>query len=265
MCLLLLAYQAHRDFAVLLGGNRDELHRRPAAPPAVIARDPVIFAGRDLEAGGTWMGRNEHGLVAALTNRRDPAFVPPPGVRSRGEIVMGLLRHRRPADAAAWMAAQPGTAYRPFSVLFGASQGFYYYSPQDLAAPRLLSPGFYALSNSTLNDRTWPKVERSLQFFHAHRDAAGEALLNALQRFLCDATPPDALPSLHPDEEVHGAMGAVFIRAPGYGTVSSTIITTGGRLGSRYYFAEAAEMLRYRGEGPAPFRRLDTPAAGAAV
>src|SRR5689334_21071522 len=125
MCLLLLAYQAHPDVPLLLGGNRDEFHARPAAPPSVIADDPVIFAGRDLEAGGTWMGRNEHGMVAALTNRRDPAFVPPPNVRSRGEIVMGLLRAQDPVAAASWLAAQPAEAFRPFSVLFGTQERFY--------------------------------------------------------------------------------------------------------------------------------------------
>jgi uncharacterized protein with NRDE domain len=262
MCLLLLAFRAHPDVDVLLGGNRDEFHRRPAAPPAVIAHDPVIFAGRDLEAGGTWMGRNEHGMVAALTNRRDPAFVPPPNVRSRGEIVMGLLRQPDPQAAADWLAAQPADAFRPFSLLFGNRERFYYFSPRDVAAPRKLAPGVYALSNSTLDDRSWPKVDRSLRFLEAERGVPGEAFIHTLQRFLCDTTPPDALPSLDPAEEIHGAMGAVFIRAAGYGTVSSSIVTEGGKLGSRYYFAEAADMLRYRGEGPPPFRRLDPNGAG---
>lgn len=264
MCLLLLAYQTHPDVALLLGGNRDEFKHRPAAPPAVISRNPVIFAGQDLEAGGTWMGRNAHGLVAALTNRRDPEFVAPPGVRSRGEIVMGLLQHRNPDAAAAWLADQPGAAYRPFSVLFGSEAGFYYFAPRDTAIPRPLTPGFYALSNSTLDDRSWPKVDRSLAFLEAQRTAPGEACIAALQRFLCDATPPDALPAQDAAEEIHGAMGAVFIRSAGYGTVSSTIITEGGKLGSRYYYAEAADMARYGGQGPAPFRRMDATAAEAA-
>ncbi|HEX7927571.1 MAG TPA: hypothetical protein VF678_08270, partial [bacterium] len=77
---------------------------------------------------------------------------------------------------------------------------------------------------------------------------------------LCDATPPDSLPPKDVAEEIHGAMGAVFIRSTGYGTVSSSIITEGGKLGSRYYFAEAAEMLRWRGEGAPPFKRLEVPA-----
>jgi uncharacterized protein with NRDE domain len=263
MCLLLLSFRAHPDVELLLGGNRDEFHRRPSAPPSIIHRNPTIFAGQDLEAGGTWMGRNEFGLVAALTNRRDPGFVPPPNVRSRGEIVLGLLRQRDSAQAAAWLADQPGAAYRPFSVLFGDRERFYYHAPRDrspggLAAPRELAPGCYALSNSSLDDRSWPKVERSLRFLEGQRGASGERMLDALQRFLCDATPPDTLPSGDPAEEIHGAMGAVFIRAPGYGTVSATIVTEGGALGARYYYAEAADMLRMRELGPPPFRRLET-------
>jgi uncharacterized protein with NRDE domain len=243
MCLILLAYRSHPDVDVLLAGNRDEFHRRPAVPPALIAGPPRIHAGRDLEAGGTWMGRNEHGLLAALTNRRS-ANPPPPDVRSRGEIVMGLLRQRTPSDAAAWLSDQPQGRYRPYTVLFGGRDAFYCFSPQDGAALRPLQPGAYALSNSTLDDRSWPKVERSHRFLREHGSRAGEALLADLQRFLCDATPADDQPSLTPGEEIHGAMGAVFIRSDGYGTVSSSILTQGGTLGERYYFAERAGMMR---------------------
>jgi uncharacterized protein with NRDE domain len=255
MCLILLAYRSHPDVEVLLAGNRDEFHRRPAVPPALIAGQPRIHAGRDLEAGGTWMGRNEHGLLAALTNRRS-SNPPPADARSRGEIVMGVLRQRTPMDAAAWLYARPHDRYRPYTVLFGARQAFYCFSPQDGGAPRVLQPGAYALSNSTLDDRSWPKVERSHRFLREHGNCAGEELLADLQRFLCDATPSDDQPSLAPGEEIHGAMGAVFIRSDGYGTVSSSILTQGGALGERYYFAERAGMIRAADETVAgrPFR-----------
>lgn len=252
MCLVLLAFRSHPDMTLLLAGNRDEFHARPSAPPAVIHTDPVIHAGKDLEAGGTWMGRSGRGMMAALTNRHGGERPVPPGARSRGGIVMELLRREGPAQAAAWLEALDVAAYRPFNVLFGDPEQFYFFASEAREPPRALAPGCYALSNSTLDDRSWPKVERSLAFFAHHHGRPGEQLVRELQTFLADATPPDAIQSEHPGEEIHGALGAVFIRAPGYGTVSSTILTSGGTLGDRYYFAEGKRL----GENPAGAFRL---------
>jgi uncharacterized protein with NRDE domain len=257
MCLILLAYRCHPDADVLMAGNRDEFLRRPAAAPGLVQTGPRIWAGRDLEAGGTWMGRNEYGLMAALTNRRS-GEPPPADPRSRGEIVMGLLRQRRPQDAARWLADQPHARFRPYSVLFGDGQAFYSFSPQDAGEPRLLDAGIYALSNASLDDRSWPKVERSHRFLSEHIHRSGDRLLAALESFLCDATPADAQASLVPGEEIHGVMGAIFIRSDGYGTVSSSIFTLGGRLGDRYRFAERADMIR-AAEAAAAGRPFHTP------
>ena len=80
------------------------------------------------------------------------------------------------------------------------------------------------------------------RFAASHRDTPGEALIGALQEFLRDRTAPDRIEPAHRDEEVHGALGAVFIETAGYGTVSSSIITLGGAIGDRYYFAERDAM-----------------------
>lgn len=254
MCLVLLWYGAHPAASLILAGNRDEFYRRPSAPPALVSERPRICAGRDLEAGGTWMGRNEHGLVAAITNRHGSRHHAPPNARSRGEIVMEVLRRRSADEAAAWVAALPATQYRGFNLLFGSAEAFYFFGSEEGAPPRKLAPGFHALSNSTLGDASWPKVARSRRFAESRREAEGEALIAALQDFLRDRTPPDRMEPAHRDEEVHGALGAVFIETPDYGTVSSSIITIGGTLGDRYYFAERAAM-----RDPAltePYRRV---------
>ena len=83
--------------AILLGpgrvvaANRDESLGRPAAPPAEV--EPGIVAGRDLEAGGTWLGVNRHGLFVAVTNRGQPARTPES--RSRGLLALEALRCRQ--------------------------------------------------------------------------------------------------------------------------------------------------------------------------
>lgn len=242
MCLILLAFQTHPDAAVLLAGNRDEAVARPTAPPAVLQHHPRIEAGRDLEAGGTWMGRNEHGLLAALTNRHVPGGNARPHLRSRGEIVLRLLQCTSAGEAREVLAALEPDAYRPFNVLVGDAAAFYYRSSHEPGGVRALAPGFHALSNASLDDTSWPKVARSHRFWQRHAGLEGEALLRAVQAFLCDPTPPDDLPAGEREEEVHGPLGAVFIDTPGYGTVSSSILTAGGRLGWRYYHAPAAAM-----------------------
>lgn len=268
MCLILLAYKTHPDADLVLGGNRDEFRGRPSAPPAVICRDPVIHAGRDLEAGGTWLGRNGHGMVAALTNRRPGADDPADAPRSRGEIVLELLRRRSPEEAARWIGALDPGQYRPFNVLFGSAGGCFAHGSDQGPHPQRLEPGFHVLSNSTLNDDSWPKVARSRRFLEQSRTLDGESFLVAMQAFLCDPALPETstpeprlpeLPGASPGQpsgngdgkagvkrEPPGALGAVFVETPGYGTVSATILTSGGKLGERYYFAEAEAMRRAR-------------------
>lgn len=98
MCLILLAWQAHPGYPLVLAANRDEFHRRPTAAaqwwPA-----PVLLAGRDLEAGGTWLGVTHTGRWTALTNYRDPGRHRD-HVRSRGELAVQWLQHPESIDEA---------------------------------------------------------------------------------------------------------------------------------------------------------------------
>ncbi len=141
-----------------------------------------------------------------------------------------------------WLAGLDTTCYRPFSILLGNQEAFCYLSSAEPGPPRWLEPGFHALSNSALDDRSWPKVARSHEFFERCGHLGWEALLEELKRFLGDPTPPDDLPAGEPGDETHGPMGAVFIRHPVYGTVSSTIFTAGGKAGDAYYYAEGEAL-----------------------
>ena len=73
MCLVVFAWQVHADYPLVLAANRDEYFKRPAAPAHWWTDAPELLAGRDLEAGGTWMGLSRSGRLAALTNYRDPS------------------------------------------------------------------------------------------------------------------------------------------------------------------------------------------------
>ena len=71
MCLALIAFAAHPRYNVVVAANRDEYHARPAAPAAWW--DEGFLAGRDLKAGGTWLGVDTRGRFALLTNVREPS------------------------------------------------------------------------------------------------------------------------------------------------------------------------------------------------
>ncbi len=91
MCVVALAWQVHANWPLILIGNRDEYHARPAAPLAAWADGSGIVAGRDLLAGGTWLGVNPaSGRIVVVTNVR--GSLPDPVKESRGALVVDLLR-----------------------------------------------------------------------------------------------------------------------------------------------------------------------------
>src|SRR5512145_1458577 len=88
------------QYPLLVAANRDEQYDRPSAPPQVLGEEPKIIAGRDLRAGGTWLGINEHGVLAALLNRRvNSGTVSFPDARSRGLLSLDLLAHSSAAES----------------------------------------------------------------------------------------------------------------------------------------------------------------------
>ena len=83
MCLIVLAWHQREDAPLLLAANRDEFHERPTARADFWVDEPQVLAGRDLRAGGTWLGLSRGGRFATITNIRDPEGTSPAGVRSR--------------------------------------------------------------------------------------------------------------------------------------------------------------------------------------
>ena len=113
MCLILVAWQVHPHYPLVLAANRDEFYRRPAAPAQWWPGTEGILAGRDLEAGGTWLGVTRQGAFAALTNFRDPASHRA-DAPSRGQLVpqMPQLSGSVPRLVQPWLGQQtkPGPA-----------------------------------------------------------------------------------------------------------------------------------------------------------
>lgn len=222
MCLILVAWRVHPDYPLVVAANRDEFFARPAAEAAWWKDAKNVFAGRDLEAGGTWLGLGRDGRFAGLTNFRDP-----PRNRndapSRGALVADFLTGNESTAAALARLQAQGPRYNAFNLFVsdGDSLGIY---ESASGSARILEPGIYALSNHLL-DTPWPKV------------TAGKSRLARALRALPDDTPlrellrddrpaPDAaLPRTGVSLAWERMLSSAFIRAPGYGTRCSTVIT----------------------------------------
>jgi uncharacterized protein with NRDE domain len=156
MCLIAIAWQVSRDFPLMVAANRDEFYARPSAAAALWKDHPTILAGRDLQAGGTWLGVSTTGRFAAITNIRDPdgAAAAP---RSRGELTADFLRgNSAPADYLAEVRDRL-CEYLGFNLLIGAGDELWYLHGVEGGTPRRLEAGVYGLSNAAL-DVPWPKV-----------------------------------------------------------------------------------------------------------
>ncbi|MEX1184763.1 MAG: NRDE family protein [Gemmatimonadota bacterium] len=225
MCLILLVHHVHPDYPLVLAANRDEFYTRPTAAAAFWDDAPHVLAGRDLAAGGSWLGVTRTGRWAALTNYRDPPTTRP-GRLSRGALVGEFLRgDATPAEYVAAVAAEADD-YEGFNLLVGDLDGAQYFGnrmPGD-AAPRRLESGLYGLSNHLL-DTAWPKVERGRRLLRELLDAgppAPEALLEIL--FDTEIAPLHALPDTGVGPEWERVLSASFIATPGYGTRASTAL-----------------------------------------
>ena len=225
MCLILLAWRCHPGYPLVVAANRDELFARPTAPASYWEQAPGLLAGRDLDAGGTWMGMTRRGRFAALTNFREPRQAPdheanPP---SRGGLVSDFLAGSARAEDYLAALAPAAKSYNGFNLLCGTvDQGLWHFSNRG-GQPRLLEPGIYGLSNHLL-DTPWPKVALGKSELARALDALpAEAPLFDLLRD-DRVHEDDSLPRTGVSLEWERTLSAAFVRAPNYGTRSSTVL-----------------------------------------
>ena len=221
MCLILVAWQAHPDYPLVVAANRDEFFARPAAPAGWWQDAPDVFAGRDLEAGGTWLGLSRAGRFAGLTNFRAPQRNQV-GTPSRGALVADFLGSTESTAEALARLQREGPRYNAFNLFVsdGDTLGIY---ESESGAARLLEPGVHALSNHLL-DTPWPKVRAGkARLFRALQALPDDTPLVELLRD--DRPAPDAeLPRTGVSLAWERMLSSAFIRAPGYGTRCSTVI-----------------------------------------
>ena len=225
MCLIVFAWQVIPGMPLIAAGNRDEFYDRPASAAGWWDDYPQVFAGRDLQGGGTWLGVTREGRFAALTNIRAPSERRE-GAPSRGALVADFLAGQMDAEEyIAGIAAQEDV-FNGFNLLVGNRHQLIWFSNRgrdDVRNGKPLAPGIYGLSNGLL-DTAWPKVVRTKAQFAsllcqgASEDAYFEMLTDTVRASDC------RLPKTGVDVELERLLSAVCIESPTYGTRVSTLV-----------------------------------------
>lgn len=225
MCLIVFAWKVIPGMPLLVAGNRDERYDRPAQAANWWQDHPDVYAGRDLQAGGTWMGITRDGRFAAITNIRAPSEMRD-DAPSRGALVSDYLIGSLNADEYLQQIAKRAADYNGFNLLVGDGQRLLWFSNRaedDARNGKALEPGVYGLSNSLL-DCAWPKVVRTKAQFASLlcQGAPEDAFFEMLGDTMCASD--CRLPQTGVSLERERLLSAVCICSPDYGTRVSTLV-----------------------------------------
>lgn len=218
MCLIVIGWQVHANYPLVLAANRDEFYARPTASAARWPDAPSIIGGIDLAAGGTWLAITETGRFAALTNVREPERAK--GACSRGELTRNFLLSNMAAND--YTQQIDDDLYGGFNLLLGDGRSLVYYSNRG-GKPRILPPGIYGISNHLL-DSPWPKLVQARQQFAAALQRLPDE--TAFFDLLADQTivADENLPQTGVPLAWERLLSAVFVKSESYGTRASSLL-----------------------------------------
>lgn len=222
MCLIFISFHYHPRYKLIVAGNRDEFYARKTAAANYWKDYPQILGGRDLEAGGTWLGMSTSGKISMLTNYRDPKNINP-AAPSRGQLVSDYLKSPITAEAYMQLIERDGKKYNGFNLIVGSAEEMFYYSNYRDGITKF-QPGFYGISNHLL-DTPWPKVllgkERIAPALN-YNDVDPEQLFEIL--YDDHVAPDDKLPDTGLPLERERALSSMFIKTSNYGSRCSTVV-----------------------------------------
>jgi uncharacterized protein with NRDE domain len=225
MCLLVLAWQVHPRYRLVVAANRDEFHARPTAAMGKWPAPDDIIAGRDLRAGGTWLamdGARRFGIVTNFRELQPPAS----GARSRGNLIPDYLRNQAGPERYLQELQPTAAGYSGFNLLLTDRDSLWYASNRAEQFARPLPPGIYGLSNEFL-DTPWPKLQRVRRRFDPLAVQGGEISKAELFAILSDPTQAGVDEKLHQSgvsPEWEQLLSSPFIRNEDYGTRCSTLV-----------------------------------------
>lgn len=226
MCILFIALNQHPKYPLIITANRDEYFERPTQAAHYWEDAPELLAGRDLQAGGTWLGVNQQREFSALTNLRDMRLLKQ-SVRSRGDLVPNYLQHTH-EDYAQWLCSQT-EQYNPFNLIWGNAQKLHVFnSVKSVVEP--VSDGFHSISNGYLDDY-WVKMSQGTQRLKQYVQNHENLVADELVQMLHDTTPAadESLPDTGVEQRTEKVLSSIFIPATPfssglYGTRSSAVL-----------------------------------------
>ena len=237
MCILFIGVDTHPNYPLIVCANRDEFHHRGTEPAHFWPTTPIMLAGKDKQAGGTWLGINNQGAFAGLTNIRNG--IQQDGVRSRGELVVNALTSDTINHQ--WLV-EHGDNYNPFNLVYQQNNTLLCFNSSTKQST-VLAAGFHAISNGLLDD-IWPKMATGLQqleqYIHNNTTLNTTDLIAIMQD---QSRPQDHhLPSTGLSVEWERLLSSIFIQHPEYGTRSTSIILR-NQLGETHFIE-----VRYDGK-----------------
>ena len=220
MCLILFALQQHPDYPLIVIANRDEYYARPTRSAHWWQDSAGIFAGRDLQAQGTWLGVNRNGRFAAVTNVREPGASEPARL-SRGNLPREFLAGDESPESFLTRIKPDADAYAGFNLLIGNPAGLYFYSNRQTGV--IVPAGIHGISNG-LFDEAWPKLTSGKQALDSALASAPTD--SALMQILTDNTTVQdhQLPKTGVTIDIERMLSSRFIRSADYGTRACSIV-----------------------------------------
>jgi len=224
MCLVLVAYNSHPDYQLVLIANRDEFHSRPSEILHKWDRNSNILGGKDLEAGGTWLATSTNGRIATITNVRKPdsdALT----LRSRGLLVTDFLKTRMNIDQFNQQLIQSADNYAGYNLFTFERSQLCCFNNVTRSLEKL-GPGIYTLSNADIHT-PWPKTERIRSNFESLSRTPGKNFSENLFRIMRDdqQAPDEILPETGVSKRMEKQLSSIFIQGEHYGTRCTSIIT----------------------------------------
>ena len=242
MCLTVFAYKFHPEYKFIFAANRDEFYDRPTEQANYWKDHPELLAGKDLQAGGTWMGITKKGRFAAITNYRDLKNIKE-DAPSRGMLTLDFLINNISAEKYYEKIKPALQDYNGFNLILGNVDELFYFSTHTNGFEKL-KPGIYGLSNATLNTE-WYKVKKSkgvLAGLLKQDKVHPWELLNLLND--TQKAKDEELPDTGVGKEWEKVLSSIFIQSPKYGTRSSTAVVVDNENNVRF-----AEKTFYGNQG----------------
>jgi len=226
MCILFFALEQHPQYPVIICANRDEFHLRPTKAMHYWQKEK-IYAGKDLQAGGTWLGLTAEGRFSALTNFRQGSANNETTnneiKKSRGELVLKALA--QPEHELTHSLENESNNYNGFNLVYGQLNKLHYFDSINRTSS-VLPSGIHSLCNGALDD-IWPKMalgqQQLIDTIKSTDSLSIEQLFDLMKN--AQQAKPEHLPDTGIGEEWEQFLSSIFIVSPEYGTRTTTIIT----------------------------------------